>query len=38
MRPAADAVVLDTDGLSRDEVVERLAALVTARRPECRVP
>ncbi|NBU41307.1 MAG: (d)CMP kinase [Planctomycetia bacterium] len=38
MRPAADAVVLDTDGLSRDEVVERLAALVKARRPECRVP
>ncbi|MFM8537665.1 MAG: (d)CMP kinase [Planctomycetaceae bacterium] len=38
MRPAADAVVLDTDGLSRDEVVDRLAALVTARRPECRVP
>jgi cytidylate kinase/pantoate ligase/cytidylate kinase len=38
MRPAADAVVLDTDGLSRDEVVERLAALVTARRPECRLP
>lgn len=38
MRPATDAVVLDTDGLSRDEVVERLAALVTARRPECRVP
>lgn len=33
MRRAPDAVVLETDGLSRDEVVERLVALVEARRP-----
>lgn len=32
LRAAADAVLLETDGLSREEVVERLAALVTARR------
>jgi len=31
MRPASDAVVLETDGLSRDEVVERLVALVRSR-------
>ena len=31
MRAAADAVLLETDGLSREEVVERLAALVAAR-------
>ncbi|MFM7035348.1 MAG: (d)CMP kinase [Planctomycetia bacterium] len=31
MRPAADAVVLETDGLSPEEVVERLVALVRAR-------
>jgi cytidylate kinase len=31
MRAAADAVLLETDGLTRDEVVERLAALVAAR-------
>lgn len=32
MKPAADAVIMETDGLSADEVVERLAALVAARR------
>jgi cytidylate kinase len=31
LRPAADAMVVETDGLSRDEVVERLVALVRAR-------
>lgn len=31
LEPAADAVLLETDGLSRDEVVERLVALVRAR-------
>lgn len=29
--PAADAVLLETDGLSRDQVVERLVALVRSR-------
>ena len=29
--PAADAVLLETDGLSREEVVERLVALVRSR-------
>lgn len=38
MRPAADAVLLETDGLSREDVVDRLAALVAARRSECRSP
>lgn len=33
MRAADDAVVVDTDGLTRDEVVERLAELVEERRP-----
>ena len=32
MQPAADALMLETDGLSADEVVDRLAALVAARR------
>lgn len=32
MRAADDAVVVDTDGLTRDEVVERLARLVEERR------
>ena len=32
MQPAADALILETDGLSADEVVDRLAALVAARR------
>lgn len=32
MQPAADAVIMETDGLSADEVVARLAALVAARR------
>jgi len=32
MRAADDAVVVDTDGLTRDEVVERLAQLVEERR------
>jgi cytidylate kinase/pantoate ligase/cytidylate kinase len=31
LRAATDAVVFETDGLSRDEVVERLAALVATR-------
>jgi len=32
LRAATDAVVFETDGLSREEVVERLAAFVAARR------
>ena len=32
LEPAADAIVIETDSLSREEVVERLAALVEARR------
>lgn len=32
MRAADDAVVVDTDGMTRDEVVERLAELVEERR------
>jgi len=32
MQPAADALILETDGLSADEVVDRLAALVAGRR------
>lgn len=32
MRPAHDAVLLETDGLSREAVVDRLVALVAARR------
>jgi CMP/dCMP kinase len=32
LRPAADAVVLDTDGLGVDEVVARIAALVDRAR------
>jgi cytidylate kinase len=32
MRQAADSILLETDGLSRDEVVERLVALVGTRR------
>jgi cytidylate kinase len=31
MKPAPDAVLLETDGLSREEVVERLVALVRSR-------
>lgn len=31
LEPAADAVVLETDGLSREQVVERLVALVRSR-------
>ena len=33
MQPAADAVILETDGLSATDVVDRLAALVTEKRP-----
>jgi cytidylate kinase len=33
MQPAADAVILETDGLSAADVVDRLAALVAAKRP-----
>jgi cytidylate kinase len=36
MRAAADAVILETDGLAPEEVVERLVALVEARRGPCR--
>ena len=32
MQPATDAVILETDGLSAAEVVDRLAALVASRR------
>jgi len=38
MRPAADAVVLETDGLSPEEVVERLVELVAARGGGMRLP
>ena len=38
MRPAADAVVLDSTGLSMDEVVDRMEAEVRRRRPEGRDP
>ena len=31
MVPAADAITLSTDGLSREEVVERLEAIVRER-------
>jgi cytidylate kinase len=34
MRPAADAVLVETDGMSREQVVERLAALIAARLTE----
>jgi cytidylate kinase len=33
MQPADDAVILETDGLSAAEVVDRLAALVAGKRP-----
>ncbi len=36
LEPAADAIVLETDALSRAEVVERLVALVEARRQAAR--
>jgi cytidylate kinase len=32
MRQASDSILLETDGLSRDDVVERLVALVESRR------
>jgi cytidylate kinase len=32
MLPASDAVIMHTDGLSAEEVVDRLVALVEARR------
>jgi cytidylate kinase len=32
MRPAADAVLLETDGLSPDEVLDRLVSLIDERR------
>ncbi len=38
MQPAADAVILETDGLSADEVVERLATLVAGKRPGASPP
>jgi cytidylate kinase len=31
LRPAEDAVIIDTDGLSLQEVVQRVLALVEAR-------
>jgi cytidylate kinase/pantoate ligase/cytidylate kinase len=34
MRPADDAVLLETDGLSREEVVSRIVALIEARLAE----
>jgi len=34
MRPATDAVLFETDGMSREQVVDRLAALITARLAE----
>jgi cytidylate kinase len=34
MRPAADAVLLETDGMSREQVVDRLAQLIAARLAE----
>lgn len=34
MKPAEDAVILETDGLTASEVVDRLVDLVTARRVE----
>jgi len=34
MRPAPDAVLLETDGMSREEVIDRLAALIAARLAE----
>ncbi|MEI7782054.1 MAG: (d)CMP kinase [Planctomycetota bacterium] len=33
MRPADDAVVLETDGMSPEQVIDRLVALLEARRP-----
>jgi CMP/dCMP kinase len=38
MQPAADAVILETDGLSADEVVERLAVLVAGTRSRGAAP
>jgi cytidylate kinase len=38
LRPAADAVFLDTTELSEDEVVRRLERLVRARQERARVP
>ena len=38
MQPAADAVILETDGLSAAEVVERLAALVAGTRSRGATP
>ena len=34
MRPAPDAVLHETDGMSREEVIDRLAALIAARLAE----
>lgn len=36
MRPADDAVIIETDGLSAEAVLNRLVELVAARRPELR--
>jgi cytidylate kinase len=38
MQPAADAVILETDGLSAAEVLDRLMALVAAKRPPGATP
>ena len=32
LKPAADAILFETDDLDHDEVVERLIALIEARR------
>ena len=38
LEPAADAILLETDSLSRDEVVDRLVALIEARRRAAAAP
>ena len=38
LEPAPDAILLDTDRLSRDEVVERLVGLIEARRRAAAAP
>jgi cytidylate kinase len=35
LKPAADAVTIDTDGLTLEQVVDRILALVESRRGEC---
>ena len=38
LEPAADAILLETDSLSREEVVDRLVALIEARRRSATAP